>query len=517
MVSSLCHNRLSVKLCGRKCLAPAIGMPIMNSIPMLKKYFFPLLLISLVITVNAIRFINIEMVPNGFQVDEQIETVALGCLAQDGSDPLGNGHYPLFGYNSFATPTPPTYMYPGVIWVKLFGFDLPSLRSFSAFLVLIALLGLFMAGRHIGGTRMGLWVLLAGSISPWIWTISRVAWDSLSFLPYFTWGLFFCLAGQRLWQFIMAGILLSAAAYSYPPARLMIPVFLILMSFYGFGQLKWTLSRFSAGAIAFIVASLPLAYCYMIDPSLSARFRELSIVNPEFLRNIPNTGWLPPVLAAALKNFLLHLHPDFLLFKGSPLNRTLSTGHQGVMSWLDVAAFTAGLAWIAARWKTSQRFPTKQTLFFFGFLAAGILIGILPAALVATDNPHTLRAVGAWPFAMLATGFILHKATDGRPWRQWAALATAVIFMAVFLKQYFEVYPKESAGWFSAWSIEEARNAKTDEDWMKFLYRYRGTMFLSRYALMRYHGQSCGEARGTWSKLYHIFEKIHAQNDPKNP
>ncbi len=297
----------------------------------------------------------------------------------------------------------------------------------------------------------------------------------------------------------------------------MIPVFLILMSIYGFRRLNWTIARFSAGAAAFIAAGIPLVICYLTDPSLSARFKELSIANPEFLKNTAPAGIFPPVFAAGIKNFLLHLQPDFLLFKGSPLNRTLSTGHQGVMSWLDIAAFAAGIGWVIVGWKNRQCFPEKNVRALFGFLAAGILIGILPAALVANDNPHPLRTVGAWPFAMLATGFILHKVTENRTWRQWAALGTAVIFMAVFLKQYFEVYPKESAGWFSAWSIEEARHAKTDEDWMKFLYRYHGTMFLSRYALMRYHGDSCAQARTTWEKLYPVFKKIHDKNELKTP
>ncbi len=501
----------------RKCLARAPAAFIMNFILMTKKHIFPLLLVGLVIAVNVTRFINIEMVPNGFQVDEQVQTVALGCLAQDGSNPLGSGYFPLFGYTSFSTPISPTYMYPGAAWVKLFGFALPSLRSFTAFLIILALLGLFMTGRHLGGTRLGLWVLLAASISPWIWTMSRVAWDSLAFLPYFTWGLFFCLRGQRLWHFIMAGVLLSAAAYSYPPARLMVPLFLVPMSVYGFTRLNWTLPRFAAGAFGFIAASIPLMIAYLTDPSLSARFSAVSIANPEFLANTSGAGWLPPVLAAAIKNYMVHLQPDFLLFKGSPLNRTLTTGHQGVMSWLDMAAVIAGLGWAAAKWRASRKFPAKSSFAFFGFLAAGILIGILPAAFVAIDNPHPLRTIGAWPFAMLATGFILHKATGQWPWRQWAALGVAAVFMAVFLKQYFGTYPKESEGWFSAWSIDEARHAKTDEDWMKFLYRYHGTMFLSRYALMRYHGDSCAQARTTWEKLYPVFKKIHDGNAPKTP
>jgi hypothetical protein len=484
---------------------------------MLKKYLLLAGLIILILIVNTMRFINLDGVPNGFQIDELTSGVTLACLAQDGSAPLGNGRYPLFGENSFASPIPPTYMYPGMLWVKLFGLSQGALRSFTVFVVTIGLLGLFMIGKYLWNARCGLWILLAASISPWTWTISRVAWESLFFLTFLSWGLFFCLKARKLHDFIIAGIIMSGAVYCYPTARLQIPLFLIVMTLYGMSHLKWKIPHVITLGAAFLITSAPLIIFYITNPVLSARFKELAITNPDYLKSINSSGSVLQILLIMSKNFIAHLHPNYLFFKGTPGNLTLSTGQQGIMSWIDGIAVLAGLFWIASRIKQRISIANTTTLLWLGFLGINIVIGILPATLISIDNPHTLRTIGAWPFAMLATGFILYKTTEKWEWTAWPVLGAAIIFITIFLKQYFIDYAKTSRGWFSGWTLEEAQNAKTNEQWMDFLYRYHHHMFLSRYYLMRYHGDNCLQARTTWEKLYPLMKALYEKNNPNAP
>jgi hypothetical protein len=250
---------------------------------------------------------------------------------------------------------------------------------------------------------------------------------------------------------------------------------------------------------------------------LSARFKAIAITNPEYLKSIGSSGSLWDLSRIVLKNFLTHLHPDYLFFKGTPNNLTLSTGHQGIMSWLDSTAVLAALGWLIWKIKNKVTIASKGTVAWLGFLGVNIFIGIIPATLISIDNPHTLRTIGAWPFAMLATGFILHRMTQEHLWRAWAAVSIGALFTVIFLRQYFVDYAKYSGGFFSVWTMEEAKNAKTNDAWMNFLYRYHYHMFLSRYYLMRYHGDSCVQARTTWENLYPMFKKLHEQNDPKKP
>ncbi|MBF0331995.1 MAG: hypothetical protein HQL17_08695 [Candidatus Omnitrophica bacterium] len=477
---------------------------------MLKKYLVPIVLGLLIIIINAYRFVNLDNIPNGMQIDEQTSGVTLTCLAQEGTAPLGYTHYPLFGYNSFATPTPPTYMYPGMLWVKAFGFTIGSLRAFTAFAFTIALLGLFAIGRHWGGIRCGLWILLAGSISPWTWTFARVAWESIFMIPFLVWGLFFCFIASKHRHFIFAGILLSAAAYSYPPARLEVPLTLVMLVIYGMLALRWKWSHVITLGAAFFITSLPLGIIYLTDKSLSARFNELSITNINYLSSLGMTGSVTDLISIIAKNFISFLTPDFLFFKGTPLNLTLTTGRQGIMSWLDVTAVVLLLPALVLSIK-DRKAPSTPMLWLFGFLAINLLIGIFPATLISIDNPHPLRALGAWPFAILATGLIIHKSIERCIWISIPATIVGIGFTYVFLTQYFTQYPKDSIGMFNIWTVTEAQNAKTDNDWMTFLYHYHPHMFTSRYFLMRYRGQSCKEARETWTNLYPMFKRVYEQ------
>ncbi len=489
---------------------------IMNLLLMLKKYLLPFILCILILAVNAFRFINLENVPAGFHIDEQVAGVVLACLAQDGSAPLGSGHYPLFGENSFATPSPPTYMYPGMLWVKAFGFSQTSMRALTGFSFIIALLGLFAIGCRWAGLRCGLWVLLAGSVSPWTWILSRIAWESLFILPFLIWAIFFCFNGKKLLHFLTAGFLFSCAAYAYPTGRMQIPLLLVLLTWYGISQLKWRLPHITTLGGTFLLTSVPLVLMYLSNPALAARFKDIAITNPAFLKSINSSGSLPELFSIVIENFMMHLTPTFLFFKGNPANLTLTTGLQGIMGWLDVIAIILGITWMLYALKNKQSIATERTWTLLIFLIGAIIIGVLPATLTFTDNPHALRTIGAWPFAMLATGFILHRSTEKWEWLAWPLLAAAVIFMTVYLKQYFNDYAKVSQGWFSYWSLAEARNAKTDNDWMNFMYRYHPHMFTSRYYLMRYHGDSCAEARERWHQHYPFFRKF-AERNKKNP
>ena len=335
-------------------------------------------------------------------------------------------------------------------------------------------------------------------------------------LPFLIWGLFFCLKARRSWHFILAGMLLSGAAYSYPTARLQVPLFILIMTCYGLIWRQWRIRHLVALAAAFLLTSTPLVWFYLTHPSLSARFKEVAITNPEHLRDIGSSGTMLELFKIVIQNFIAHLHPDYLFFKGTPKNLTLSTGHQGMLSWIDVTALVAGLGWMALRFIQRKPAAATATLLFLGFLGINIIIGIFPATLVWIENPHPLRSIGAWPFAMLATGIILHKTTEKWPWSGLLALALAGAFACVFLRQYFYDYAKDSRGWFSVWTREEASHAKTDQAWMNFLYRYHYHMLLSRYYLMRYHGDNCTQARLIWEKLYPVFSKIakEAKNQP---
>ena len=215
---------------------------------------------------------------------------------------------------------------------------------------------------------------------------------------------------------------------------------------------------------------------------------------------------------------MVHLTPDYLFFKGISRDLGMTTGRQGIISWLDSLAFILGLWGILQVCYKKTILPQIKTLVFISFLFINILIGLLPSIVTALEiqgSGNNLRSIQSWPFAMIATGFIIHKMTSRVTCGWLPSFLTAATFSVVFLSQYFTSYKEESVWIFRRWSLEEAKTATTDQDWMKFLYRHQDDRFASRYFLMRYHGDSCLQAKNVQEKLNLAFKKMRQQNQNK--
>ena len=73
---------------------------------------------------------QLDRIPYGFHVDELAGSVTIGCLTTEGVD-AHNVAYPVFSNVNYGTPKPPTYIYPGIVWGKAFGYSVASLRALS--------------------------------------------------------------------------------------------------------------------------------------------------------------------------------------------------------------------------------------------------------------------------------------------------------------------------------------------------------------------------------------------------
>ena len=482
---------------------------------MLKKFLLPTALILLIATINVFRCSSLERVPDGFMFDEEAAAVSLQCLIENGTAPLSNQKYPLFADVGIASPLPPTYLYPGVVWVNFFGFSEASMRGLIVFSFLVGLMGLFAIGWHVAGYPCALWILLAGSLSPWTWTYTRMGWAPTFILPYLIWGLFVCLRAKHFGHFILAGVLISCAIYSYPTAKLQIPLLLITLAVYGIKRLNWKISHVLTLGAAVLITTIPLIHLEMTNDSSTVRLGQVIITNPEYLKSVGKTNSIPDIISVLFDNTMSQLSPDYLFFKGVPKDTGMSTGRQGILSWLDGIALIICLFWSLMAWRRNKFLPEQEDRAWIEFVGLNIIIGMLPAFVCNINNP--LHSIGAWPFVMIATGMIIHKTTERWDWGWLPPFLASAVFAGVFLYQYFTYYPKDSVWIFRKWSQVEATQAKTQEDWMKFLFRHREDKFASRYFLMRYRGDNCQEAKATWEKLNPVFENMAEQMKHKKP
>jgi hypothetical protein len=447
-----------------------------------------------------ISYYQLDRTPYGFHVDEFTGSVNIGCMATEGVDAHGI-HYPLFAITGYGTPKPPTYIYPGIIWAKFFGYSAPSLRALSVTVHLLGIAGLFFLAEIFFGWRYALICITLASISPWTWGLSRVAFESLFSVTFIIWGLCLFFKRPTLLNTILSGFFFVAAIYSYPPFRLVTPLMILTLIIYSQWKNPRTFSSWLVFAFSLIAPVIPLVQ-KTLTGEIQKRFDQISIFSRDYLNAIHSPGHWGDIAGIFINNYWQHFSWDFLILTGDP-SYVHSTRHFGILSWLDVAALMLAFIWLCLllMQKYVRNNPLIVQKYFIIFLIINILIGVLPAALTNSELPNSLRITGSWPFVCLLSGYLLWQACE-LWWGSWVAIALmAVIFAGVYFNVYFRVFPQEGKGMFAYWTLEEANQLKTEDDWMKFVYVYRYKDYSARYFLMQYHGLSCSQSMDMWEGM----------------
>jgi len=412
-----------------------------------------------------------------------------------------NTRYPFFANLNYGTPKPPTYLYPALIWARFFGYSVPSLRAFSVTVHLLGILGLFVLAKSLFGWRYAVLTAAVASFSPWAWVLSRVAFESLFAITFLIWGLFIFLKEPRYWRMVLAGIFLAGAMYSYPPIRLQTPLMLLPLIIYTRKQYHLSWKHIMLFGVVLALLLVPLAQ-KTLNGEVQQRFNQISIFSPEYLKTISaSNNWLS-LTKIFCTIYAMHFQKNFLFSKGDP-SYVHSTRHFGILSWMDMAALGIGMIFLLMLLTKSGR--KNNPLITHGhwlvFLIVCILIGVVPAALTNSEIPNSLRIMGSWPFMSLLSGYLLWQSCE-RWWGMWLlTLLITALFAFAFLKVYFQVYPQEAKGMFGYWTLEQANQLKTQEDWLKFVYLYRHDDYNARYFLMQYHGLSCTQSENLWDGM----------------
>ncbi|HPN88068.1 MAG TPA: hypothetical protein PLH56_01885 [Candidatus Omnitrophota bacterium] len=477
----------------------------------------------IIVVVNIFRFYNLENVPSGFHVDELASAATIQCLATEGVDPLGRKPSLFFQLN-FGTPKPPTYIYPGILWAKLFGFSIASFHGFTAFGYIISLIGLFFLAKIFfflfldskkdnalskeKAFLFAIVTMLVASISPWMWPFSRIAYESSFVLIFLIWGLYLLFKSNHLLSMIGAGFLFSCAAYSYPPTRAQLPFMLIFCGVIRHRYKPFCFRNLIVFIITIILFSFPVVI-QTLDGSLQQRFNDISIFSKDFLSVQGKQGTFFDVLGIFLRNFILHFNPEFLFVSGDS-NYMHSTHFCGIFSWVDIFALVLGVIFILMKFfrreKDRESF-IKDILFIF-FCFVNILIGMFPSALTTLGIPHALRIMGAWLFMMLLSGFFLYKFIERFPYVLECVIMISFIFISLYLRNYFTTYPIKSRGMFSPWTKQQALAAKTEQDWLVFMATYSEKVFHLIYYCMNYKpNETCSSCQKKWKIIYDYLHK----------
>jgi hypothetical protein len=468
-----------------------------------------LTVLSLVILSSCLlSYWRLDSVPYGFHVDELSGALDIQCMATEGVD-AHNVRYPLFANLNYGSPKPPTYIYPGILWGKFFGYSVPSLRAFTVTVYFWGIAGLFLSARLLFGWRYAFLTATVACLSPWTWVLARTGFESLFAMAFLIWGMYFFLRPPKFIATVMAGLFFAAAMYAYPPFRLNVPLMLLALIVYTWQSHRRGIVLWVAFVLSMLLPSIPMLV-NTLNGNLQERFNSISIFSKTYLQSINSSGSLKDLIEIFVRNYFTHFSWDFLFVHGDP-SLIHSTCHFGILSWLDMAALLAGTIWMGLAFfkKGWESNPLAVHWGFMGFLVVNILIGVVPSALT-TDLPNSLRITGSWPFVCLLSGFLLLKACERLKGLWVVVCLLSVCFAASFFKVCFQTYPQESKGMFSFWALDQAKQMKTDEDWLKFLLIYRYQDYTARYYMMQYRGFGCTQARQVWEGM-RDYLKAHGQ------
>ncbi len=408
-----------------------------------------------IVALVALRLALLPWTPPGFFRDEAAIHAHTKALIATGADANGQS-WQLLSETLAGAYSSAVYLYPAALWGRIFGTGEASLRYFSQFLTIAAVVVLAAALRMWLGTRVALLAAVVALALPWGWLQGSIAWDN-AMVPLVVligfWGFSVLLhspaAGARRRLAACALPLgLVGSTYVYAPCRAFAPLAFLLMC--GILLKRAAASRRELGAIVALacLSAAPMAH-FLLQPGANSRTAQESVFHGVSV----STG-----IAHAVGNFWNMVNPAFLFMEGDP-NLRHSTGQQGMLGLVSILPVLALISYLAMRYggrsESDAPRPMDSRLLLIVVCACCAAFGFLGGALTATGQPHSLRSTAAWPFLaiLLAVGWLLLLEKVNR--RQAAAFAALFAVGTLFYAADLATgYRERAADWFDV-SIRE--------------------------------------------------------------
>jgi 4-amino-4-deoxy-L-arabinose transferase-like glycosyltransferase len=392
---------------------------------------------------SFLRLYHLSTNPVGFFCDEASIGLDAYSVLHTGKDSHG-AILPLF-FESFGDYKGFVPVYSVAPFVALFGLSEFAVRLTSVFYGLGLIWVLYLLGKALKNRTLGVLAAFIGATMPWLIHYNRtgfVDFSSYAFFFVLTIYLFYDASlhpGMVYPAFLSAGITL----YTYQPARLLIPLLLVLVfMIYPFWRravspvLVTSAARRTTrrGLIAFGVLCIPMLWALSTGIGLR-RFTQVSVFG----------GHLSPVktLLKVVSNYFVQFSPQyFLAGEGTPIMRHFTEGLLPVLV-VTLPFLLVGIGRTLATWKR------KESQLLLGWLLLYPIAGA-----VTFEPPFTARAIiGAPLFAILiAMGIV--KVVEVckrfcRPALSLAIIITAIgVNLASFSQYYFVQYPLKSGGFY---------------------------------------------------------------------
>lgn len=354
-------------------------------------------LIITILVLILMRVFILPLSPPGFYIDEAASGAHVVAMVTNHTNAQGQA-WPLFSQSLSGGFTTPVYLYPLSIWAGLFGFSEIALRSFSQFITIIAILFVALSIRSWLGKRSGLIAVIVGLALPWGWLQGSIAWDPVMaplFVSLAIFG-FSLLMTQASFKSRLSGMILLPTglillAYSYPPYWASTPILFLAAYLALYVSRHISIKNIIVTCVAVFVIAAPLLL-FILQPNTLTRTLTIGIIHDATILQ---------AIGLFFQNILLLINPIFLFINGDP-NLRHSIGFQGMLGLASLIPIGV-LIWFAIKkhLQIKTKFLEHQEIILVVIGICGFFISLIGSALTNEGQPHSLRACGAWPFAII--------------------------------------------------------------------------------------------------------------------
>ncbi len=291
------------------------------------------------------------------------------------------------------------YMYFVAVSFKFFGIDVLQIRLVSIVFGVLCIPAFYFLLRYIFGVRLALLGAFLIAVLRWHVNFSRIGFLGILTVffvilcLYFAWRVY---KEQKLFDFILLGIVTSLSLYTYLASRLIPVGFFIFMLFilikdFKFYTKNW--KKILIALIAFLIVGLPLfEYAIKHPQYFTSRQSAVSIFNLEMLREIGGRyvekngqpkHWT--------KLYIENVWRTIMMFNwsgdGNPRH------NYALKPMLD---FTTGIFFVIGF--LIMLFKLFNPL---NFLLFSFFISMLQAGLLSTESPQAYRTIGLIPVVLI--------------------------------------------------------------------------------------------------------------------
>jgi 4-amino-4-deoxy-L-arabinose transferase-like glycosyltransferase len=366
------------------------------------KYFYIILAAAIVAIGLFARTYHLSSLPPGVYPDEAV----------NGTDAITAneiGDYRMFYTNNYGREG--LFMNLIALGFKIFGVSVITLKMWSIFFGTLTVLSIILLAREFWSSwRAGLIAGFLYATSFWAINFSRISFraNMLPFVLVFSfYFLFRALRTEKYYDYILAGLFFGLGMHTYIAFRVAPAIFVVLFLAFWITKKKFLrtywkeISLFAASAL---LIALPMLLTFYFHPEyFETRSESVSILSPKV-----NGGRLAQALGISLaKNF------GMFNFEGDWNWRHNFPGQPQLEFFIGIF-FLAGIIYLLGRffYLFYRRFKNEERneeLVINALILSWFFVMLLPALLTYEGLPHSLRAIGSLPAAILIAAFAIEK------------------------------------------------------------------------------------------------------------